>query len=173
MEKVSIIIPTYNRADVLVTSIQSVLQQSYTDFELLIVDDGSTDNTDIVVESIHDDRIRYLKMPENKGVAAARNEGIRQAKYDYIAFQDSDDHWKPEKLEKQMACLTQKPACSTVLMNARRPTAPPFLCLITTSRRKKSREISTAICCFGIRSVLPAYCCADNALKNPDFSVKL
>ena len=109
MEKVSIIIPTYNRADVLVTSIQSVLQQSYTDFELLIVDDGSTDNTDIVVESIHDDRIRYLKMPENKGVAAARNEGIRQAKYDYIAFQDSDDHWKPEKLEKQMACLTQKP----------------------------------------------------------------
>lgn len=109
MEKVSIIIPTYNRADVLVTSIQSVLQQSYTDFELLIVDDGSTDNTDIVVGSIHDDRIRYLKMPENKGVAAARNEGIRQAKYDYIAFQDSDDHWKPEKLEKQMACLTQKP----------------------------------------------------------------
>lgn len=109
MEKVSIIIPTYNRAAVLITSIQSVLQQTYTDFELLIVDDGSTDNTDIIVESIHDNRIRYLKIPENKGVAAARNEGIRQAKYDYIAFQDSDDHWKPEKLEKQMAFLKQKP----------------------------------------------------------------
>lgn len=109
MEKVSIIIPTYNRADVLDTSIQSILQQSYTDFELLIVDDGSTDNTDIVVGSIHDDRIRYLEMPENKGVAAARNEGIRQAKYDYIAFQDSDDYWKQDKLEKQMTFLTQRP----------------------------------------------------------------
>lgn len=109
MEKVSIIIPTYNRADVLITSIQSVLQQTYTGFELLIVDDGSTDNTDTVVESIRDDRIRYLKMPENKGVAAARNEGIRQANYDYIAFQDSDDYWRPDKLEKQMAFLTQRP----------------------------------------------------------------
>lgn len=109
MEKVSIIIPTYNRADVLTASIQSVLQQTYTDFELLIVDDGSTDNTDTIVESIHDDRIRYLKMPENKGVAAARNEGIRQAKYNYIAFQDSDDYWKPDKLEKQMTFLAQKP----------------------------------------------------------------
>lgn len=67
MEKVSIIIPTYNRADVLKASVQSVLQQSYTDFELLIIDDGSTDNTDIVVESINDKRIRYLKMSENKG----------------------------------------------------------------------------------------------------------
>ena len=60
MEKVSIIIPTYNRADVLSLSVQSVLQQTYADFELLIVDDGSSDNTDIVVESWHDDRIRYL-----------------------------------------------------------------------------------------------------------------
>ena len=109
MEKVSIIIPTYNRADVLITSIQSVLQQTYTDFELLIVDDGSTDNTDIMVESLRDNRIRYLKIPENKGVAAARNEGIRQARYAYIAFQDSDDYWKPDKLEKQMTFLTTKP----------------------------------------------------------------
>lgn len=109
MEKVSIIIPTYNRAALLTASVQSVLQQTYTDFELLIVDDGSADNTDIIVESIKDERIRYLKMPENKGVAAARNEGIRQAKYDYIAFQDSDDYWKPDKLKKQMEFLTQRP----------------------------------------------------------------
>lgn len=109
MDKVSVIIPTYNRADVLANAVQSVLQQSFTDFELLIVDDGSTDNTDIVVESMDDKRIRYLKMPENAGVAAARNEGIRHAKYDYIAFQDSDDYWKSDKLEKQMAFLTQKP----------------------------------------------------------------
>jgi len=112
MEKVSIILPTYNRADVLTTSVQSVLRQSYSDFELLIVDDGSTDNTGIVVDSMNDTRVRYLKIPENKGVAAARNEGIRQAKYDYIAFQDSDDHWKPDKLERQMAFLTQRPEAS-------------------------------------------------------------
>ncbi len=109
MEKVSIIIPTYNRADVLSLSVQSILQQTYADFELLIVDDGSSDNTDIVVESWHDDRIRYLKLPENKGVAAARNEGIRQAKYDYIAFQDSDDCWMPDKLKKQMDFFMQNP----------------------------------------------------------------
>lgn len=109
MDKVSIIIPTYNRADVLTASVQSVLQQTYADFELLIIDDGSSDNTDIVVESLGDERIRYVKMPENKGVAAARNEGLRQAKHDYIAFQDSDDYWMPDKLEKQMEFLTQRP----------------------------------------------------------------
>lgn len=109
MEKVSVIIPTYNRADVLATSAQSVLQQTYADFELLIVDDGSSDNTDIVVESLCDDRIRYLKLPENRGVAAARNEGIRQARYQYIAFQDSDDCWMSDKLEKQMDFLSKNP----------------------------------------------------------------
>lgn len=109
MEKVSVIIPTYNRADVLAESVRSVLQQSYADFELLIVDDGSTDNTDTMIESVSDERIRYLKMPENKGVAAARNEGLRHVRYDYIAFQDSDDYWMPDKLEKQMSFLTQRP----------------------------------------------------------------
>lgn len=109
MEQVSIIIPTYNRANVIETSIHSVLDQSYTEYELLIVDDGSTDDTQSLIESLHDERIRYIKLPENKGVAAARNEGIRQAKYDYIAFQDSDDCWKKDKLEKQMAFLTKHP----------------------------------------------------------------
>ena len=109
MEQVSIIIPTYNRADVIGNSIQSVLNQTYEQYELLIVDDGSTDDTELVIEQINDKRIRYIKLPENKGVAAARNEGIRQSKYDYIAFQDSDDYWKKEKLEKQMNFLTAMP----------------------------------------------------------------
>lgn len=109
MEPVTIIIPTYNRAAVLEDSIQSVLNQTYTEYELLIIDDGSTDNTETVISRIHDNRLRYIKMPENRGVAAARNEGIRQAKYSYIAFQDSDDYWKKEKLEKQMAYLAGKP----------------------------------------------------------------
>lgn len=109
MKQASIIIPTYNRANVIENSIRSVLNQSYTEYELLVVDDGSTDDTESVIESFQDERIRYIKLPENKGVAAARNEGIRQAKYDYIAFQDSDDYWKENKLEKQMAFLTKHP----------------------------------------------------------------
>jgi glycosyltransferase involved in cell wall biosynthesis len=113
-EPVSVIIPTYNRADMITESIQSVLNQTYTEFELLVVDDGSTDNTKQVVESIKDERIRNIVMPENGGAGAARNEGIRQAKYDYIAFQDSDDFWLPEKLEKQMKLLAQHPEAGIV-----------------------------------------------------------
>lgn len=113
-EKVSIIIPTYNRAYCIERSIRSVLAQTYQEFELLIVDDGSSDNTQDVVNSIGDERIRYIKMPENKGVAAARNEGIRQASYEYIAFQDSDDVWKPDKLEKQIQALSKNPQAGLI-----------------------------------------------------------
>lgn len=104
-EKVSIIIPTYNRAHLIERSIQSILNQTYEDFELLIVDDGSTDNTQEVVEGINDFRIRYIPCEENGGAAKARNIGIAEAKYDYIAFQDSDDEWHSDKLEKQMKVM--------------------------------------------------------------------
>ena len=114
IEKVSIIIPTYNRAYCIERSVRSVLAQTYQEFELLIVDDGSSDNTQDVIKSIEDERVRYILMPENKGVAAARNEGIRQAAYKYIAFQDSDDVWKPDKLEKQMQALTANPQAGLV-----------------------------------------------------------
>ena len=99
---VSVIIPTYNRAEKLHKSISSVLAQTYTDFELLIIDDGSTDHTDEVVNSFADTRIRYVKMPQNGGASAARNEGIRLAEGTWVAFHDSDDVWRPEKLERQM-----------------------------------------------------------------------
>ncbi len=104
-EKVSIIIPTYNRAHLIERSIRSILNQTYEDFELLIVDDGSTDNTKEVVEGIVDARIRYISCATNGGAAKARNVGIAEAKYDYIAFQDSDDEWHPDKLEKQMKVM--------------------------------------------------------------------
>lgn len=107
MEPVSIIIPTYNRRNVIKNTIQSVLNQTYPEFELLIIDDGSTDDTESLVNQLDDSRIRYIKLPENKGVAAARNVGISEANYDYIAFQDSDDLWKETKLEKQMKVITQ------------------------------------------------------------------
>jgi glycosyltransferase involved in cell wall biosynthesis len=101
---VSIIVPTYNRAHLIGRAIQSVLNQTYQDFELIVVDDGSADNTEEVVKEFQkkDERIIYIRQEKNKGAAAARNTGIKAAKGEYIAFQDSDDEWLPEKLEKQM-----------------------------------------------------------------------
>jgi len=102
--KVSVIIPTYNRAHLVGRAIQSVLNQTFKDFELIVVDDSSTDNTDDIIKEFQkkDDRITYLKHEKNKGGSAARNTGIKAARGEYIAFQDSDDEWFPEKLGKQM-----------------------------------------------------------------------
>lgn len=97
---ISVVIPTYNRAHVIKRSIESVLNQSYTDFELLIVDDGSVDNTEEVVKRIKDKRIRYIKK-ENGGAGSARNFGVKCAKGEYVVFQDSDDVWRKNKLEVQ------------------------------------------------------------------------
>ena len=105
-EKVSVVLPTYNRAKTVEKAIESVLAQTYPHFELLVVDDGSTDGTEEIVRHILDDRIRYFKLEENGGQAKARNYGIEKAQYDYIAFQDSDDIWYREKLEAQMQRLT-------------------------------------------------------------------
>lgn len=98
---VSIIIPTYNREKTITRSIESILNQTYQNFELLIVDDGSTDRTREIVEAINDRRVKYLYQ-ENQGACVARNHGIICSKGSYIAFQDSDDLWLPEKLEKQL-----------------------------------------------------------------------
>ena len=104
---VSVILPTYNRAEYLPRAMESVLSQSYENLELIVVDDGSTDNTREVVNAYQDARIRYMRTPSNRGVAAARNAGIRRASGEYIAFQDSDDKWLPGKLEKQMQVLAE------------------------------------------------------------------
>ena len=107
MHKVSIIVPTYNRAKTLGRAIESILKQTYTDYEIIIVDDASTDNTREVVEQIEDERIRYIRLEQNQGAGHARNEGIRMSRYDYIAFLDSDDEWMPAKLELQMKKMTE------------------------------------------------------------------
>jgi glycosyltransferase involved in cell wall biosynthesis len=100
---VSIIVPAYNAAKHISDTIKSVQNQTFKDFELIIIDDGSKDNTLEVIESFLDDkRIKYI-FQENKGQASARNNGIREAKGSLIAFQDSDDLWKPNKLEKQLS----------------------------------------------------------------------
>ncbi|MCK4994901.1 MAG: glycosyltransferase [Candidatus Omnitrophica bacterium] len=105
--QVSIIIPTYNRAELIGRSIKSVLQQSYQDFEIIVIDDGSNDNSGEVISSFNDERIIYLRRAERGGVAKARNEGIIRARGSFIAFQDSDDEWLPEKLEKQIKIFEQ------------------------------------------------------------------
>jgi len=109
MPKVSVIIPTYNRAHLVSRAIHSVLDQTYQDFELVVVDDGSTDNTYEVVKGFNDQRISYIRHQQNKGCAAARNTGINATRGEYIAFQDSDDEWLPRKLEKQMKFFSNAP----------------------------------------------------------------
>ena len=101
---ISVIIPTYNRAATILESVNSVLTQTYSDIELIIIDDGSTDNTEEIIKSIPDKRIVYLKQTQ-QGACIARNHGIDVAKGQYIAFNDSDDIWVSDKLEKQLECL--------------------------------------------------------------------
>lgn len=111
MEKVSVILPTYNRAVILKKAIDSVLTQTYTELELIIVDDGSTDQTAEMVHAIKDARIRYMYTELNRGAAAARNFGITQASPDaaWIAFEDSDDLWHKDKLGKQICEMEKHP----------------------------------------------------------------
>ncbi len=103
---VSIVIPTFNRARTIVRSVHSILTQTFQDFEIIIIDDCSTDNTeDIIKSKFNDKRIIYYKLEKNSGACVARNKGIELARGKYIAFQDSDDEWLCEKLEKQVNIL--------------------------------------------------------------------
>lgn len=102
---VSVVIPTYNRAHLLKRSVGSVLAQSYKNFEIIIVDDFSTDDTQQVVMSMQDSRIRYIRLDQNYGGSYARNVGIRSSNGLYIAFQDSDDEWCRTKLQEQIVLL--------------------------------------------------------------------
>lgn len=104
-ELISVVIPTYNRGFIIENSIRSVLNQTYKNIEVIIVDDGSTDNTEEVIKSINDKKIRYFKLKVNRGACYARNYGVSKAKGKYIAFQDSDDIFLPGKLEKQYVNL--------------------------------------------------------------------
>jgi len=107
MARVSVVIPTYNRLPTVKDAIESVLNQTHRDFELWVVDDGSTDGTRKALRSFGD-KVKYV-FQENKGVSAARNLGLRVSGGKYIAFLDSDDLWEPEKLEIQVRCMEENP----------------------------------------------------------------
>ena len=116
MPRVSIITPTYNCAAFLPGALASALGQTYADFELLVVDDGSTDHTRAVMAGL-DDRVRYLWQP-NQGVSAARNHALRTARGELVAYLDADDAWRPEKLARQVAYLDAHPECALVHSDA-------------------------------------------------------
>lgn len=105
--KVTVIIPTYNRAHLVKDAVESVLNQTYQDFELIVIDDGSTDNTKEVL-AVYKDKLTYIYQ-ENQGRSSARNHGIKLAQGEYIAFLDSDDVWFPDKLERQVPVLESAP----------------------------------------------------------------
>src|SRR5262245_27326295 len=103
MPRVSVIIPTFNRADLIGETVESVLSQTFDDFEIIIVDDGSTDSTKEVIRRF-DGPINYLYQ-ENRGLSCARNRGFDASSGDYVCFLDSDDVWNPRMLERQVSLL--------------------------------------------------------------------
>lgn len=110
---VSVVIPTYNRANVVVNAITSVLGQTRSPLEVVVVDDGSRDDTGARVRALADPRLRYLRQ-DNAGVSAARNAGVRASRGDVVAFLDSDDLWKPEKLAHDLAVFARHPEVDAV-----------------------------------------------------------
>nr|MBR4281209.1 glycosyltransferase [Clostridia bacterium] len=110
MPTISVIIPTRNRRELLLRAIDSVLKQTHQDVELIVIDDASDDGTQSAVLDLHEDRVQYVRLPQQQGACAARNRGIDMARGEYIAFQDSDDVFHPDKLEKQLQYLTESGA---------------------------------------------------------------
>lgn len=122
----SVVIPSYNREDVVSRAIDSVLNQTLQDFEILVIDDGSKDNTKHIVEAIQDSRVRYV-WQENQGATVARNTGIKNAQGLYVSFLDSDDTWEPTMLEEQFRAYTADGNVGCVYTN---------VCIITPDGKK-------------------------------------
>jgi len=107
---VSVVLPTYRRAQIIGRALRSVLKQTMSDLEVIVVDDASGDETERVVNELKDPRVRFVPRPVNGGAAAARNTGLQMARGKYVAFQDSDDEWLAEKLSRQVSRLESLPA---------------------------------------------------------------
>lgn len=113
---ITVVIPLYNKENTIVTALESVLAQTYQDFEVVVVDDGSTDGGAAIVEQYADPRIRLIRQA-NAGVSAARNNGIAEARGEYVAFLDADDEWMPEFLEEIVALQQEFPDCRAQATN--------------------------------------------------------
>lgn len=139
---VSIILPTYNRQQLLERAIKSVLGQTYHNWELIVWDDGSTDNTRDVVKGFGDHCISY-NYSENKGVAAARNQAIFKAKGEYLAFLDSDDVWREEKLLIQIEALKAHPEIDLVFSNFENVNLVQNICRVNFSDFQEAFQMMT------------------------------
>ena len=106
--RISVIIPTFNRATTIGYCIKSIINQTYQPYEIIIVDDCSTDRTIEVIKSFNDPKIRVIQLTKRSGAQAARNRGIYESKGEWIAFQDSDDEWRSNKLEEQIKVLNKE-----------------------------------------------------------------
>lgn len=113
---ISVVIPLYNKERKIANTISTVFAQTYTDYEIVIVDDGSTDSSAEIVAAMHDERIRLIRQ-ENAGVSAARNRGIAEARGEFIALLDADDEWKPDYLATQMQLVIDYPQCDVFATN--------------------------------------------------------
>jgi glycosyltransferase involved in cell wall biosynthesis len=113
---VSVVIPTYNRPKLTVRAVESVLAQTLSDFEVIVVDDGSDSSRVYPSQTISDERVRLVRHPTNLGVSAARNTGVKESRFPLIAFLDSDDRWLPGKLANQIAMYAEHPSKDNLLV---------------------------------------------------------
>jgi glycosyltransferase involved in cell wall biosynthesis len=114
MPQVSVVIPTYNRRQLIEKAIESVLAQTYSDWEIVVIDNGSTDGTDKHLLAKYGNTLRLIRLDTNVGIPKGRNVGIREARGGYVALLDSDDYWKPNKLSRQMRCFEEDPSYGMV-----------------------------------------------------------
>ena len=113
---ISVVIPLYNKEKQIINTLQSIFRQTYQDFEIVVINDGSTDNSVAEVERIQDPRIRLINQ-QNTGVSVARNRGIQESKGEYIALLDGDDEWMPDYLKTQIELAQKYPECDVYAVN--------------------------------------------------------
>jgi glycosyltransferase involved in cell wall biosynthesis len=147
MPKVSVVVLTHNRPDMLCRAVSSVLNQTFQDFEIVLVDDASTDNTPEVVRGLGDARIKYIRHEVNKGEAAAANTGVGSSSGEYIAFLHDDDEWLPDKLDQQVRLLESSPptvgAVYTGFLRVDRSTRKPLKEVIPSKRGNIFAEMAS------------------------------
>lgn len=165
--KISIIIPTYNRPEMVEKAVKSVLNQTYNDFQIIVINDGSEKSPDSIIERLNDERIIYLKHNKNKGGGAARNTGIKNSNSEYITFLDDDDEYLPDKLE-----------CQIMIMEKYKNDIDYMFCAVTNYYEKTGRietqrfqnkginDYHNDVLAHNIRMLTPALFVKSNVIKS-------
>lgn len=157
MPRVSVIIPTYNRAEFVQSAVTSVLNQTFVDFEVIVVDNGSTDDTKSVVECLSDERVKYYRLEKNNGVSPARNFGIKNSSAKFVAFLDDDDEWLPEKLAAQVDLIERSPSVVGCVYTGYLTVARATNKIVNQVTPSKKGDLSRELCmrnCVGTASTV-------------------